>query len=143
MISIFNKLNIDDRLIADPDAGLKSIIDIENIIQSNSEMQEILRQIDGVTEYNGGFLKTKYGVTSIQNIQTGSKAAILMILNPDSVVNDFELGNNIKELMRQQDRNFNIKFNGVAWKLNENDSMNVDGQLITGRMNILKALGVE
>lgn len=143
MISIFNKIGIEDRLIRDPDAAFNLINNIENIIQNNTKMQEILKQIDGVTEYNGGFLKTKYGVTSIQNIQTGSKAAILMILNPDSVVNDFELGNSIKELMRQQDRNFNIKFNGVAWKLNENDSMSVDGQLITGRMNILRDLGVE
>lgn len=45
--------------------------------------------------------------------------------------------------MRQQNRNFNIKFNGIAWKLNENDSMIVDDKQVTGRMNILKALGIE
>ena len=68
MISIFNKIDMEDRLIRDPDAAFNLINNIENIIQNNTEMQEILKQIDGVTEYNGGFLKTKYGVTSIQNI---------------------------------------------------------------------------
>lgn len=143
MISIFNKKDTTGKLIVDPDAMFRTMFKIEDIIKNNTEMQDVLRQIDGVTEYNGGFLKTKYGVTSIQNISTGSKAAILLIINPDKVVNDFELGNNIKELMRQQTRNFNIKFNGIAWKLNENDSMIVDDKQVTGRMNILKTLGVE
>lgn len=143
MISIFNKKDTAGKLIVDPDAMFRTIFNIDDIIKNNTEMQEVLRQIDGVTEYNEGFLKTKYGVTSIQNISTGSKAAILLMMNPDKIVNDFELGNNIKELMRQQTRNFNIKFNGIAWKLNENDSMIVDDQQVTGRMNILKALGIE
>lgn len=143
MISIFNKKDTAGKLIVDPDAEFRTLSKIDDIIKGNAEMQEVLRQIDGVTEYNGGFLKTKYGVTSIQNISTGSKAAILLMMNPDKIVNDFELGNNIKELMRQQTRKFNIKFNGIAWKLNENDSMIVDNKQVTGRMNILKALGVE
>lgn len=143
MISIFNKKDTAGKLIVDPDAEFRTLSKIDDIIKGNAEMQEVLRQIDGVTEYNGGFLKTKYGVTSIQNISTGSKAAILLMMNPDKIVNDFELGNNIKELMRQQTRKFNIKFNGIAWKLNENDSMIVDDKQVTGRMNILKALGVE
>lgn len=143
MISIFNKKDTAGKLIVDPDAEFRTMFKIEDIIKNNTEMQDVLRQIDGVTEYNGGFLKTKYGVTSIQNISTGSKAAILLMMNPDKVVNDFELGNNIKELMRQQTRNFNIKFNGIAWKLNETDSMIIDDKQVTGRMNILKALGVE
>lgn len=143
MISIFNKKDTTGKLIVDPDTEFRTMFKIEDIIKNNTEMQDVLRQIDGVTEYNEGFLKTKYGVTSIQNISTGSKAAILLIINPDKVVNDFELGNNIKELMRQQTRNFNIKFNGIAWKFNENDSMIVDDKQVTGRMNILKTLGVE
>lgn len=143
MISIFNKKDTEGKLIVDPDVEFRTLFGIEDIVKNNVEMQEILRQIDGVTEYNGGFLKTKYGVTSIQNISTGSKAAILLIINSDSVINDFELGNNIKELMRQQNRKFNVKFNGIAWKLNEDDSMTVDDQQVTGKMNILKALGVE
>lgn len=143
MISIFNKKDTAGKLIVDPDTEFRTSFETADIIKNNTEMQDVLRQIDGVTEYNGGFLKTKYGVTSIQNISTGSKAAILLMMNPDKVVNDFELGNNIKELMRQQTRNFNIKFNGIAWKLNENDSMIVDNKQVTGRMNILKALGVE
>lgn len=143
MISIFNKKDTAGKLIVDPDAEFRTLFKIDAIIKNNTEMQDVLRQIDGVTEYNGGFLKTKYGVTSIQNISTGSKAAILLMMNPDKVVNDFELGNNIKELMRQQTRNYNIKFNGIAWKLNENDSMIVDDKQVTGRMNILKALGIE
>lgn len=143
MISIFNKKDTTGKLIVDPDAMFRTMFKIEDIIKNNTEVQDVLRQIDGVTEYNGGFLKTKYGVTSIQNISTGSKAAILLMMNPNKVVNDFELGNNIKELMRQQNRNYNIKFNGIAWKLNENDSMIVDDKQITGRMNILKALGIE
>lgn len=143
MISIFNKKDTAGKLIVDPDAMFRTLFKIEDIIKNNTEMQDVLRQIDGVTEYNGGFLKTKYGVTSIQNISTGSKAVILLMMNPDKVVNDFELGNNIKELMRQQNKNYNIKFNGIAWKLNENDSMIVDDKQVTGRMNILKALGIE
>lgn len=143
MISIFNKKDTAGKIIADPDAEFRTLSKIDDIIKGNAEMQEVLRRIDGVTEYNGGFLKTKYGVTSIQNISTGSKAAILLMMNPDKIVNDFELGNNIKELIRQQTRNFNIKFNGIAWKLNENDSMIIDDKQVTGRMNILKALGVE
>ena len=143
MISIFNKKDTAGKLIVDPDAEFRTLFKIEDVIKNNTEMQDVLRQIDGVTEYNGGFLKTKYGVTSIQNISTGSKAAILLMMNPDKVVNDFELGNNIKELMRQQTRNFNIKFNGIAWKLNETDSVIVDDKQVTGRMNILKTLGVE
>lgn len=143
MISIFNKKDTAGKLIVDPDTEFRTSFETADIIKNNTEMQDVLRQIDGVTEYNGGFLKTKYGVTSIQNISTGSKAAILLMMNPDKVVNDFELGNNIKELMRQQTRNFNIKFNGIAWKLNENDSMIVDDKQVTGRMNILKTLGVE
>lgn len=143
MISIFNKKDTAGKLIVDPDTEFRTSFETADIIKNNTEMQDVLRQIDGVTEYNGGFLKTKYGVTSIQNISTGSKAAILLMMNPDKVVNDFELGNNIKELMRQQTRNFNIKFNGIAWKLNETDSMIVDDQQVTGRMNILKTLGVE
>lgn len=143
MISIFNKKDTTGKLIVDPDTEFRTSFETADIIKNNTEMQDILRQIDGVTEYSGGFLKTKYGVTSIQNISTGSKAAILLMMNPDKVVNDFELGNNIKELMRQQTRNFNIKFNGIAWKLNETDSMIVDDQQVTGRMNILKTLGVE
>lgn len=143
MISIFNKKDTTGKLIVDPDAEFRTLFKIDDIIKNNTEMQDVLRQIDGVTEYNGGFLKTKYGVTSIQNISTGSKAVILLIMNPDKIVNDFELGNNIKELIRQQNRNFNIKFNGIAWKLNETDSMIIDDKQVTGRMNILKALGVE
>lgn len=143
MISIFYKKDTAGKLIVDPDAEFRTSFETDDIIKNNTEMQNVLRQIDGVTEYNGGFLKTKYGVTSIQNISTGSKAAILLMMNPDKVVNDFELGNNIKELMRQQTRNFNIKFNGIAWKLNENDSMIVDDKQVTGRINILKALGIE
>lgn len=143
MISIFNKKDTTGKLIVDHDAEFRTLFKIDDIIKNNTAMQDVLRQIDGVTEYNGGFLKTKYGVTSIQDISTGSKAAILLMMNPDKVVNDFELGNNIKELMRQQTRNFNIKFNGIAWKLNENDSIIVDDQQVTGRMNILRALGIE
>jgi hypothetical protein len=58
------------------------------------DVKDILNVIDGVTEINGGSVKTRFGWTSINNVSSGSKLLILGVVRPDIIIQNCETGDN-------------------------------------------------
>lgn len=96
--------------------------------------------VDGVQEFTDLGVVTKYGLTNIQNIQTGSKSMILMILNSDYMIKDFEVGLNILKLMIKSDRIYNILQIGRVQLLGQKDRALVDNEEFVGIDSIRDAI---
>lgn len=136
MINFIVKNEEDKKLILDPDAEFDQYSNILDICKNNKEIREVLYKIDGVQEFTDIGVVTRYGLTNIQNIQTGSKAMILMILNSRYMVRDFEVGLNVLKLMMTSGRIYSLLQIGRVQLLGETDKVLVDGEEIIGIDNI-------
>lgn len=69
--------------------------DIKNRFMSNTNILYILKEIEGMTSFDGDVLNAKFGSVSLQNISMGAKACILAILYSDKyIVSSDEMGYN-------------------------------------------------
>lgn len=77
---------------------------------SNSTIKDLLHDIDGVTYIDGDIVQTKFGVTTLQNISTGSKAVVIQLLDPSYIIDAFDLGGNVFAWMNKHPEiEFNIR----------------------------------
>lgn len=140
MINFIVKNTEGKRLIIDPDAEFDQYDNILDICKSSKEIRDILYKVDGIQEFTDLGVVTKYGLTNIQNIQTGSKSMILMTLNSSYMVRDFEVGLNILKLMIKSNRIYNIFQVGRVQLLDKNDKALVDNTEFTGIDSIRDAI---
>ena len=127
-------------MIIDPDAEFDQYSNILNICRDNKEIRDVLYNVDGVQEFTDLGVVTKYGLTNIQSIQTGSKSMILMMLNSDYMIKDFEVGLNILKLMIKSDRIYNILQIGRVQLLGQKDRALVDNEEFVGIDSIRDAI---
>lgn len=111
---------------------------------NNSTIKDLLHAIDGVTYINGDVVQTKFGVTTLQNIQTGSKAVIVQLLNPSYIIDAFDLGGNVFAWMNKHPEiEFNIRQHGGLTQIPEGISATIDGKYYADRDSILDKIYVK
>lgn len=69
---------------------------------SDSDLKNLMLKIDGVDLIKGKYIRTKFGETSLNNLSTGCKAAIIMKDDPESVINLSEMGSNVIRLLAEE-----------------------------------------
>lgn len=141
MVNLVTKYK-DAEVIHDPDMYFdvfyRQLIDK---IKSSDLLKQALLEIDGITEISNDSVVTKYGIASIKSIQTGSKSIVLMYAYRDKMVYDFEVGVNVVVFLSKQKEIFNIAYTGCNWALTDKDELYIDGEKISGVMNIYDRLG--
>lgn len=141
MINLVTKYN-DAEVIHDPDMYFdvfyRQIIDK---IKNSDVLKMALLEIDGVTEIINDSVVAKYGIASIKSIQTGSKSVVLMYVYKDKLIYDFEMGVNVITFLNKQKDIFNIAYTGCNWALTDDDVIYIDGEKVSGVMNIYDKLG--
>ena len=137
----------DDRpleIIRDPDVMfdlrcseyIHKIVKDEFIIKALETIDDVI-SIDEKTES----VKNKYGVTSIRNIQTGSKQVVLLCCNKGSAIEDYEIGLNVLKYLNTSDEIFNIKYTGYLATFDKTDTILIDDIEATGSTEICERLG--
>ena len=127
------------RVVKDPD-GMFDDNNMLGYCKENKLAQTILKEIDGFEKFDGDFIDTKYGLTIIDNISTGSKSAILMIKDNNIAVYEYELGINVIKALNKLPGTYNIITKGGSLKLTSSDEIQVDGVLYKGKDNINDAI---
>ena len=127
------------RVVKDPD-GMFDDNNMLGYCKENKLAQTILKEIDGFEKFDGDFIDTKYGLTIIDNISTGSKSAILMIKDNNIAVYEYELGINVIKALNKVPGTYNIITKGGSLKLTSSDEIQVDGVLYKGKDNINDAI---
>lgn len=111
---------------------------------SNSTIKDLLHDIDGVTYIDGDIVQTKFGATTLQNIQTGSKAVIIQLLDPSYIIDAFDLGGNVFAWMNKHPEiEFNIRQHGGLTQIPEGVSATIDGKYCADRDSILDMIYVK
>lgn len=110
MVNIITKLNKGEKVTKIPDALFHvDYAKYREYCNNNELAKKLLREIDGVNYIDGDIIKTKFGATILENISSGSKAAIIVMIDPSIIVESFELGANvIKFLAKIPDKVFKI-----------------------------------
>lgn len=136
MINLVTKYKQSD-IIEDPDLYFNvHVKKMTSLINANEILMNALSEIDGVTEVHNENIVTKFGLTSIQNISTGTKSIVLMVEQPDKMVYDFELGINAIRFLNKQKEKYNLACTGCSWALDDNDRILIDSELVCGADNI-------
>lgn len=119
-------------VIRDPDImfDLRCSEYIHEIVK-NKFIIKALETIDGVISIDEQTesIKNKYGVTSIRNIQTGSKQIVLLCCNKGSAIEDYEIGLNV------------LKYTGYLLTFDKTDRILIDDIEATGSTEICERLG--
>lgn len=130
MVNIMTKLNKDEKVTKIPDALFHAdYAKYKEYCNKDEMIKKLLSEIDGVSYIDGDIIKTKFGATILENISSGSKAAIIMMIDPSIIVDSFELGANvIKFLAGIPDKEFRVYTESGMLGFNNSDS----GYLVNG-----------
>ena len=132
MVNIITKLNKGEKVTKIPDALFHvDYAKYREYCNNNELAKKLLKEIDGVNYIDGDVIKTKFGATILENISSGSKAAIIVMMDPSIIVESFELGANvIKFLAKIPDKVFKIYTENGILGFNDSDT----GYLVNGVM---------
>ena len=132
MVNIITKLNKGEKVTKIPDALFHvDYAKYKEYCNNNELAKKLLREIDGVNYIDGDIIKTKFGATILENISSGSKAAIIVMIDPSIIVESFELGANvIKFLAKIPGKVFKIYTENGILGFNDSDT----GYLVNGVM---------
>lgn len=132
MVNIITKLNKGEKVTKIPDALFHvEYAKYREYCNNNELAKKLLKEIDGVNYIDGDIIKTKFGTTILENISSGSKAAIIVMMDPSIIVESFELGANvIKFLAKIPDKVFKIYTENGILGFNDSDT----GYLVNGVM---------
>ena len=132
MVNIITKLNKGEKVTKIPDALFHvDYAKYREYCNNNELAKKLLKEIDGVNYIDGDIIKTKFGATILENISSGSKAAIIVMIDPSIIVESFELGANvIKFLAKIPGKVFKIYTENGILGFNDSDT----GYLVNGVM---------
>lgn len=132
MVNIVTKLSKGEKVTKIPDALFHvDYAKYREYCNNNELAKKLLREIDGVNYIDGDIIKTKFGATILENISSGSKAAIIVMIDPSIIVESFELGANvIKFLAKIPGKVFKIYTENGILGFNDSDT----GYLVNGVM---------
>lgn len=132
MVNIITKLNKGEKVTKIPDALFHvDYAKYREYCNNNELAKKLLKEIDGVNYIDGDVIKTKFGATVLENISSGSKAAIIVMIDPSIIVESFELGANvIKFLAKIPGKVFKIYTENGILGFNDSDT----GYLVNGVM---------
>lgn len=132
MVNIITKLNKGEKVTKIPDALFHvDYAKYREYCNNNELAKKLLKEIDGVNYIDGDIIKTKFGATILENISSGSKAAIIVMMDPSIIVESFELGANvIKFLAKIPGKVFKIYTENGILGFNDSDI----GYLVNGVM---------
>lgn len=103
MLNFITNLDKTDTKIGNPDIFFDLKLDYyAEKCNSNSDLKNLMLKIDGVDLIKGKYIRTKFGETSLNNLSTGCKAAIIMKDDPGSVINLSEMGSNVIRLLAEE-----------------------------------------
>ena len=102
MLNFITNLDETDTKIGNPDIFFDLKLDYyAEKCNSDSDLKNLMLKIDGVDLIKGKYIRTKFGETSLNNLSTGCKAAIIMKDDPKSVINLSEMGSNVIRLLAE------------------------------------------
>lgn len=132
MVNIITKLNKGEKVTKIPDALFHvDYAKYREYCNNNELAKKLLKEIDGVNYIDGDIIKTKFSATILENISSGSKAAIIVMIDPSIIVESFELGANvIKFLAKIPGKVFKIYTENGILGFNDSDI----GYLVNGVM---------
>lgn len=132
MVNIITKLNKGEKVTKIPDALFHvDYAKYREYCNNNELAKKLLNEIDGVNYIDGDIIKTKFGATVLENISSGSKAAIIVMIDPSIIIESFELGANvIKFLAKIPGKAFKIYTENGILGFNDSDT----GYLVNGVM---------
>lgn len=132
MVNIITKLNKGEKVTKIPDDLFHvDYAKYREYCNNNELAKKLLKEIDGVKYIEGDIIKTKFGATILENISSGSKAAIIVMIDPSIIVESFELGANvIKFLAKIPGKVFKIYTENGILGFNDSDT----GYLVNGVM---------
>lgn len=103
MLNFLTNLDKTDTKIGNPDIFFDLKLDYyAEKCNSDSDLKNLMLKIDGVDLIKGKYIRTKFGETSLNNLSTGCKAAIIMKDDPGSVINLSEIGSNVIRLLAEE-----------------------------------------
>lgn len=103
MLNFITNLDKTDTKIGNPDIFFDLKLDYyAEKCNSDSDLKNLMLKIDGVDLIKGKYIRTKFGETSLNNLSTGCKAAIIMKDDPSSVINLSEMGSNVIRLLAEE-----------------------------------------
>lgn len=103
MLNFITKLNKRATKIGNPDIYFDLKIDYyAERCNSDSKLKNLMLKIDGVDIIKGKYIRTKFGETSLNNLSTGCKVAIIMTDNPKETANLSEMGANVIRLLAEE-----------------------------------------
>lgn len=103
MLNFITNLDKTDTKIGNPDIFFDLKLDYyADKCNSDSGLKNLMFKIDGVDLIKGKYIRTKFGETSLNNLSTGCKAAIIMKDDPGSVINLSEMGSNVIRLLAEE-----------------------------------------
>lgn len=80
-----------------------------NVIHFDNEISlKLLTIIDGITNRNGNAVTNKFGTTTIKDISTGCKGALLLVNFPSICIINTELGDNALTALLELGQEFEI-----------------------------------
>lgn len=118
--------------------GKKYINDVEVAFNKSVQLgikdiplyRDVLKEIDGAQLIGEDTVKTPFGVTSLNNISSGSKCLLLALSNDKVYVNFEEAGSNVLALANKiaVNRNINIYMSNRRPIPGENNAITVNGK---------------
>ena len=103
MLNFITNLDKTDTKIGNPDIFFDLKLDYyAEKCNSDSDLKNLMLKIDGVDLIKGKHIRTKFGETSLNNLSTGCKAAIIMKDDPELVINLSEMGSNVIRLLAEE-----------------------------------------
>ncbi len=95
MIHLYTALTDKSNLIVDVEMEFMLQLKFKNRHIFDDEIcNDIIRDIDGLEWRQGPVVFTRFGETSLSDLSTGCKGALLAIKSPDLIINSAEFGNN-------------------------------------------------
>lgn len=126
MINLYTDLSLIQNLqkINDVESYFSMIILKEKFL--NKEYTEIMKSIDNIKNRKGSFIETPFGKTSIDNLSTGCKTALLCKLNRNKniAINITECGANaLKEIFKHSKEENIILFTKIPLHVYGNEKI--------------------
>ena len=126
----------------DPDEVFNiNINEYKKKCNNSSLIKELLHDVDGIFFIEDDVVKNRFGATSLKNIQTGSKAVIIQLLDPSYIIDAFDLGGNVFAWMNKHPEiEFNIRQHGGLTQIPEGVQVTIDGKYIDDRNDIISTI---
>lgn len=126
----------------DPDEVFNiNINEYKKKCNNSSLIKELLHDIDGIFFIEDDVVKNKFGATSLKNIQTGSKAVIVQVVDPSYIIDAFDLGGNVFAWMNKHPEiEFNIRQHGGLTQIPDGIPVVIDGKHVDNRDDIINII---